>query len=306
MDGRPTKRQRRSVHPERTLSRSSKSDSPPIDIPSSSPSSSSAAAVLALTSRPKANPKSKNPKTRAVPRAPSSSVSPQKAKPQLKQSSLSPNTKSQSKSKSLHTFFQPATEAQRWSAQKFEPRRPLAASSDLTFDADIIEDDYDSYDEIFSQHLHVGGGSDSGGGNGGRGMTKTNKGTETVVQIESPVVHGAGGGKSRRPMLKKPTTTTKTLHSSTRARSHTSKRFLMPTEDVTGNEGGGSRQRSVSVPASGTLSTAEQEDVDTRPWAQRYAPANLDEVAVHKRKVSDVQRWLKDVFAGRRREVSCL
>ena len=38
---------------------------------------------------------------------------------------------------------------------------------------------------------------------------------------------------------------------------------------------------------------------DTRPWAERFAPANLEELAVHKKKVSDVRRWLENVWEGR-------
>lgn len=40
-------------------------------------------------------------------------------------------------------------------------------------------------------------------------------------------------------------------------------------------------------------------DHDYRPWAERYAPNSLDEIAVHKKKVADVQRWLADSLAGR-------
>ena len=39
--------------------------------------------------------------------------------------------------------------------------------------------------------------------------------------------------------------------------------------------------------------------LDTRPWAEKYAPANLEELAVHKKKVSDVRRWLENVWEGR-------
>lgn len=46
------------------------------------------------------------------------------------------------------------------------------------------------------------------------------------------------------------------------------------------------------------------EEVDSRPWAQRFGPETLDELAVHKRKVADVQKWLEDVFAGRCKQVS--
>jgi len=41
---------------------------------------------------------------------------------------------------------------------------------------------------------------------------------------------------------------------------------------------------------------------DSRPWPERFAPADLDELAVHKRKVQDVRRWLDDVFSNRLRQ----
>ncbi|KAF7712136.1 Uncharacterized protein PECH_004229 [Penicillium ucsense] len=345
MDGRPAKRQRRSIHSENSIPRVQKSQSPPIDLVSSSPSSSSAAS-LAITSRskPKSTTKSKPCKPRtsqvqspsqSLSRVPSSSVSPRKSKPKPKpkpkpktqgQGQAKQDSGSPTKSKSLHTFFQPATEAQRWSAQKFEPRRPLAASAENTLDADIIEDDYDSYDEIFSQHLSVGFGVGTGAGAGagpgagaadGRPAGSTyGGGTESPssIQIESPVAHGAGGGKSKRVVSRKKktigttttmtTTTTARVPSKSMSKTHASKRFLMPVEDGLGSGVGGARQRSVSVPASVSKSGGGSVlgEVDTRPWAQRFAPSGLDEIAVHKRKVSDVQRWLEDVFAGRRKE----
>ncbi|KAF3386598.1 Engulfment and cell motility protein 1 [Penicillium rolfsii] len=238
-------RQRRSAHSEEDPHKKLKARSPSLD-----PSTSTA---VALSSRPK----SKNPRTtRATQtkptRAPSSSVSPKKP-------SSSPQT---TKSKSLHTFFPPATDAQRWSAQKFEAKRPLATTPETTLDADVIEDDYDSYDEIFTQHLAVGG--------------------KTDTQIDSPVAHGAS--KTRRPAPKKT--------AGTKSKSHISKRFVMPPEPKNGDS------RQSPAPAS--------VEVDGRPWAQRYGPSNLDEIAVHKRKVSDVRRWLEDAFAGRRKEVSVL
>lgn len=41
---------------------------------------------------------------------------------------------------------------------------------------------------------------------------------------------------------------------------------------------------------------------DLRPWAERFAPVNLDELAVHKRKVSDVRGWLESVISGKMRQ----
>ncbi|KAI8630521.1 cell cycle checkpoint protein RAD17 [Xylariaceae sp. FL1651] len=41
---------------------------------------------------------------------------------------------------------------------------------------------------------------------------------------------------------------------------------------------------------------------EQRPWSERFAPVNLDELAVHKKKVADVRKWLEDVMAGRMRQ----
>lgn len=41
---------------------------------------------------------------------------------------------------------------------------------------------------------------------------------------------------------------------------------------------------------------------DLRPWAERFGPTSLDELAVHKKKVADVRAWLEDVIQGRMRQ----
>lgn len=41
---------------------------------------------------------------------------------------------------------------------------------------------------------------------------------------------------------------------------------------------------------------------DLRPWSERFGPRNLDELAVHKKKVADVRKWLEDVISGRMRQ----
>ncbi|KAK0392563.1 hypothetical protein NLU13_2058 [Sarocladium strictum] len=43
-------------------------------------------------------------------------------------------------------------------------------------------------------------------------------------------------------------------------------------------------------------------DDDLRPWSERFGPRNLEELAVHKKKVADVRRWLEDVMSGRMRQ----
>lgn len=42
---------------------------------------------------------------------------------------------------------------------------------------------------------------------------------------------------------------------------------------------------------------------DTRPWAEKYAPQNLEELAVHKRKVADVRYWLETALSGQTHKV---
>lgn len=60
--------------------------------------------------------------------------------------------------------------------------------------------------------------------------------------------------------------------------------------------------------ASGARSTpppsqpARKEPVDGRPWTEQYGPQSLDELAVHKKKVSDVRTWLEDVYSGQQRK----
>ncbi|KAK6523471.1 Cell cycle checkpoint protein rad17 [Arthrobotrys megalospora] len=40
------------------------------------------------------------------------------------------------------------------------------------------------------------------------------------------------------------------------------------------------------------------EPIDTRTWADKYAPTSTADLAVHKRKVDDVRNWLDSVFGG--------
>lgn len=145
--------------------------------------------------------------------------------------------------KSLHNFFQPATEEQRWSSHKFDPR-PSDPVKD-TVDDEIIEDDYDSYDELFTEHF-------SGW---------TTRGAKPPQAPRSPPRRSSSrtSDSSRKPTF--------------------SKSFLTPS----------TAQRHLP----------EVKLEDDRPWAQRFSPSNLEELAVHKKKVSDVRSWLEAAFTGR-------
>jgi len=61
-----------------------------------------------------------------------------------------------------------------------------------------------------------------------------------------------------------------------------------------------SSQRFVKKPKPPPLITRNEDDM--RPWADRFGPVNLEELAVHKRKVGDVRAWLENVMAGRMRQ----
>lgn len=41
---------------------------------------------------------------------------------------------------------------------------------------------------------------------------------------------------------------------------------------------------------------------DMRPWAERFGPSNLEELGIHKRKVTDVRTWLENVTGGQMRQ----
>lgn len=60
------------------------------------------------------------------------------------------------------------------------------------------------------------------------------------------------------------------------------------------------RFRVPALPKSTTSAqTVAQKSEDVRPWAELYAPSILDELAVHKKKVQDVQGWLLNAVAGK-------
>ncbi|KAF1941616.1 Rad17-domain-containing protein [Clathrospora elynae] len=63
-----------------------------------------------------------------------------------------------------------------------------------------------------------------------------------------------------------------------------------------------SGSRSTPPLSSQPLQPARQDTEDRRPWTEKYGPVSLEELAVHKKKVSDVRTWLSDVFSGKARK----
>ncbi len=50
--------------------------------------------------------------------------------------------------------------------------------------------------------------------------------------------------------------------------------------------------------------TATAKEQDLKPWAEQFPPKSLEELAVHKKKISDVQTWLANVLSGKERKVN--
>ena len=57
-------------------------------------------------------------------------------------------------------------------------------------------------------------------------------------------------------------------------------------------------KRAVSASIAGIHSLQE----DKGPWTEKYCPLNLEELAVHKKKVTDVTQWLDGAFSGKSRK----
>lgn len=141
--------------------------------------------------------------------------------------------------KSLHSFFQAATEEQRWSAVR-KSEKANVRDGDESEEFDLIEDD--SYDEIF----------------------------ESLSNSQGTRVKSTPQTRSTQ-------------------RSKPSRRFILP-------ESPKSRSRRQKL-------EEEAEKTGSQPWAEKFAPADLSELAVHKKKVADVRNWLTDALSGRSRRV---
>jgi cell cycle checkpoint protein len=57
-----------------------------------------------------------------------------------------------------------------------------------------------------------------------------------------------------------------------------------------------------STPPPPTPPPVREATVDRRPWTEKYGPVSLEELAVHKKKVTDVRTWLMDVLSGKSRK----
>ncbi|PLN80362.1 hypothetical protein BDW42DRAFT_113479 [Aspergillus taichungensis] len=152
---------------------------------------------------------------------------------------------------SFHTFSEPAYSKRQRSPQKVETScRPSINTEGGDEELDVIEDDYDSFDELFTQNFMDD-------------PVPIRKPSE--VQTRSRVPHRPASFKQNRKIPPNST-----------------KRFLITPDSVSQN----SDTRTSSL------------ESERLPWAQQYPPLNLDELAVHSKKVLAVQNWLHSSFAG--------
>ncbi|KAL2819886.1 Rad17 cell cycle checkpoint protein-domain-containing protein [Aspergillus cavernicola] len=148
----------------------------------------------------------------------------------------------------------------RWPSKKVATTgSPGPATEDTMDDSeDLIEDDYDSYDEIFTQHFTDEGLSQLDG-------TEAVSASQVRRASPSPAITARNQQRSIKP----------------------TNRFLLSSK--------------TKIPSETEPSNPAPPTEENLPWAQRYAPINLEELAVHKRKVRDVEQWLSDALAGRAR-----
>ncbi|KAL4772606.1 Rad17 cell cycle checkpoint protein-domain-containing protein, partial [Aspergillus nidulans var. acristatus] len=129
-----------------------------------------------------------------------------------------------------------------------------AGTADVDDNEDSIEDDYDSYDDLFTQHF-----TDE--------KLSRLDGMKVVPRPQNRAISPVGNAKGQKP-------------------AKNTKHFFW---------------RSIH-PSNNELPNSTPSEKEALPWAQRYAPLNLDELAVHKRKVGDVEQWLSDALEGKTRK----
>ncbi|KAE8145784.1 Rad17 cell cycle checkpoint protein-domain-containing protein [Aspergillus avenaceus] len=178
----------------------------------------------------------------------------QPTSPNLKQDSRRRNERKTS-GLALNKLLGPVGAEQRWPSQKPQTRRSNAIAEELRSSGsdDIIDEAYDSFDEIFMQHFTS---------------------NESVAQ-DTPRDRSFPPDSPRRLSPKQSMGDKQKF-------AGTHRRFLL---DPVSN-----------LKAPGTFSSPKLNQ--KLPWALRYPPANLDELAVNKKKVLEVRSWLSNAFMG--------
>ncbi|GIJ90808.1 cell cycle checkpoint protein rad17 [Aspergillus pseudoviridinutans] len=160
------------------------------------------------------------------------------------------------KTRSLHNFFPAASETQRWDTHKAESFR---WTQPRTGKIDMSDDTIeDGYDSYDELFSHY--------------IAEPKPTPEK--RMEAPLAAGERVNQAQA-----------TAHGfSSRSFASNRRRFVVPSASES------KHHRSYS------LATNYDRDTEKLPWAQKYSPINLNELAVHKKKIADVQSWLSDAL----------
>ncbi len=157
---------------------------------------------------------------------------------------------------SIHELPRHATDLdgsnRQWPCNLAKPGSAAPVVKEMGSNEDLIEDDYDSYDELFAQHFT----------------------DEKLSQLDGTEV--APRSQDRPPISSQTKSGQKSATNG--------KRFILQSKNSQDPR-------------------LQNEQKEKLPWAQRYAPRTLEELAVHKKKVSDVEQWLNNAFTGKSRKV---
>ncbi|OKL58506.1 hypothetical protein UA08_06270 [Talaromyces atroroseus] len=166
------------------------------------------------------------------------------------QKAVEKTKKSVPPSRSLHSFFQPATEEQRWSFHRSGAKPQGSSFSSSSFLDELEEDRIEDDDDDDDHHADFDLGF-----------------SEEVFEGISTQKRKGGGHKLP-------------------ARA-SSKRFILD----------GIGDTNTKVQPDVATSSAE-EKIQRKPWSEQYAPVDVTELAVHKKKVDDVRNWLVAALSG--------
>ncbi|OJD14478.1 hypothetical protein ACJ73_09078 [Blastomyces percursus] len=171
---------------------------------------------------------------------------------------------SEEPSKSLHSFFARATEEERWSSKKDIVSLGSAVGSSITEETDMVEEieddeeeeidnfiEDDSYEELFTRHV-----LSSGSGELEQGDSKASSPLDRRKVKDMKFCQQINKAKlTRRP----------------------GKRFILPGSSAAGSGTTSARGAEVGC-ACESPSATKLAAQGMRPWAEEYAPANLDEL----------------------------
>ncbi|KAK5117611.1 hypothetical protein LTR62_005034 [Meristemomyces frigidus] len=121
---------------------------------------------------------------------------------------------------------------------------------------------------------------------------------KSASQVEIEVINDDSGGESKGVALSKGSSTALTLRKRKvqQSTSFGNNSSLPPT----------TTQKFRKTADGGRTPSISLSNDDQRTWVDQFGPSGVDDLAVHKRKVTDVRQWLETTMRGRRQKVLVL